>query len=102
VKSAVTRSTILSWVRVFLVLLVLVAFLAIPAAIIPNYVPDRSGGGLEIEPAPFLVMFGFGFVLAAGGHLYKSQFVVGLGIAIVFLALVLIPIALFVSGGGPG
>lgn len=85
--------------RVFLVLLVLVAFLAIPAAIIPDYVPDRSGGGLEIEPAPFLVMFGFGFVLAAGGHLYKSQFVVGLGIAIVFLALVLIPIALFVGGG---
>ena len=88
--------------RVFLVLLALVAFLAIPAAIIPNYVPDRAGGGLEIEPAPFLAMFGFGFVLAAGGHLYKSQFVVGLGIAIVFLALVLIPIALFVSGGGPG
>ena len=86
--------------RVFLVFLALVAFLAIPAAIIPNYVPERSGGGLEIEPAPFLVMFGFGFVLAAGGHLYKSQFVVGLGIAIVVLALVLIPIVLFVSGGG--
>ena len=86
--------------RVFLVLLALVAFLAIPAAIIPNYVPDRAGGGLEIEPTPFLVMFGFGFVLAAGGHLYKSQFVVGLGIAIVFLALVLIPVALVATGAG--
>lgn len=85
--------------RVLVVFLVLIAFLAIPAAIIPNYVPERSGGGLEVEPAPFLAMFGFGFVLAAGGHLYKSQFVVGLGIAIVCLALVLIPIALFVSGG---
>lgn len=86
--------------RVSLVFLALVAFLAIPAAIIPTYVPERSGGGLDIEPAPLLAMFGFGFVLAAGGHLYKSQFVVGLGIAIVFLALVLIPIALVVSGGG--
>ncbi|MDQ3648321.1 MAG: hypothetical protein M3433_07025 [Actinomycetota bacterium] len=86
--------------RVFLVFLALVAFLAIPAAIIPNYVPERSGGGLDVEPAPLLAMFGFGFMLAAGGHLYKSPFVVGLGIAIVFGALVLIPIALVVSGGG--
>lgn len=64
--------------------------------------PERGGGGLEIQPAPLLAMFGFGFVLAAGGHLYRSQFVVGLGIAIVFLALVLIPVALVVSGGGVG
>ncbi len=85
--------------RVLLVFLALIAFLAIPAAIIPNYVPERSGGGLDIEPAPFLAMFGFGFVLAAAGHLYKSQFVVGLGIAIVFLALVLVPVALFAAGG---
>lgn len=84
--------------RVLLVFLALIAFLAIPAAIIPNYVPDRSGGGLDIEPAPFLAVFGFGFVLAAAGHLYKSQFVVGLGIAIVFLALVLVPVALFAAG----
>ena len=55
---------------------------------------------MRITPAPLLAMFGFGFLLAAGGHLYKSRFVVGLGIAIVFLALVLIPIALVASGGG--
>lgn len=87
--------------RVLFVFLALVAFLAIPAAIIPNYVPERSGGGLNIEPAPFLAMSGFGFVLAVGGHLYKSQFAVGLGIAIVFLALVLVPLALFAAGGAP-
>ncbi len=86
--------------RGFLLLLALVAFLAIPAALIPNYVPERSGGGVEVQPAPFLAMFGFGFLLAAGGHLYKSQFVVGLGIAIVFLALVLVPVVLFVAGSG--
>ena len=86
--------------RGFLLLLALVAFLAIPAAIIPNYVPERSGGGIDVQPAPFLAMFGFGFLLAAAGHVYKSQFVVGLGIAIVFLALVLIPVALFIAGSG--
>ncbi len=43
-------------------------------------------------------MSGFGFVLAMGGHLYKSQFVVGVVIAIVFLALVLVPVALFAAG----
>jgi peptidoglycan/LPS O-acetylase OafA/YrhL len=87
-------------VRGFLLLLALVAFLAIPAILIPNYTPERAGGGIEVQPAPFLAMFGFGFLLAAAGHLYKSQFVVGLGIAIVFLALVLIPVALFATGGG--
>jgi hypothetical protein len=87
-------------VRVFLVFLALVLFLAIPAALIPNWVPDRAGGGSEIRPAPFLAMFGFGFLLAAAGHLYKSNFVVGLGIAIVFVAMVLIPIALYAGGAG--
>ncbi len=85
--------------RVFLVLLALVAFVAVPAAILPNWVPERSGGGLDVEPAPFLAMFGFGFLLAAGGHLYESQFAVGLGIAIVFVTLVAVPVALFAAGG---
>ena len=88
--------------RVFLVLLALVAFLAIPAAFLPNWVPERSGGGVDVQPAPFLAMFGFGFLLAAAGHLYKSRFAVGLGIAIVFLALVLIPVALFATGASGG
>ena len=86
--------------RGFLLLLALVAFLAIPAALLPDWTPDRSGGGLEVQPAPFLAMFGFGFLLALGGHVYKSNFVVGLGIAIIFLSLVLIPVALFAAGAG--
>ena len=84
--------------RGFLLLLGLVAFLAIPAILIPNWTPERAGGGLEVEPAPFLAMFGFGFLLAMGGHIYKSNFVVGLGIAIVFLSLVLVPVALYATG----
>ena len=86
--------------RGFLLLLALVAFLAIPAALIPNYVPERAGGVFDVQPAPFLAMFGFGFLLAMGGHIYKSQFVVGLGIAIVFLSLVLIPVVLVIAGSG--
>ena len=86
--------------RGFLLLLGLVAFLVIPAMFIPDWTPEGSGGGAEIKPAPFLAMFGFGFLLAMGGHIYKSNFVVGLGIAIVFLSLVLVPVALFASGAG--
>jgi hypothetical protein len=85
-------------VRGFLLLLALVAFLAIPAALLPDWTPDSSGGGVDLQPAPFLATFGFGFLLATGGHIYKSNFAVGLGIAIVFLSLVLIPLALFASG----
>ena len=78
--------------RGFLLLLGLVAFLAIPAMIIPDWTPESSGGGMEIKPAPFLAMFGFGFLLAIGGHIYKSNF------AIVFLSLVLVPVALYATG----
>lgn len=86
--------------RGFLLLLGLVLFLAVPAALIPNWIPDRTGGGANVQPAPFLAMFGFGFLVATVGHMYKSNFAVGLGIAIVFGALVLIPVALYVSGSG--
>ena len=86
--------------RGFLLLLALVAFLAVPAMLLPDWTPESSGGGVDVRPAPFLAMFGFGFLLALGGHIYESRFVVGLGIAIVFLALVLIPIALFATGAG--
>lgn len=78
--------------------LLLLSWLAIPGSVLPDFTPDRGGGGIEIRPAPFVALFGFGFLLAAGGHLYKSNFVVGLGLAIVMLALVLIPVALYVSG----
>ena len=36
--------------------------------------------------SPYLILMLVGFVLGAAGHLYKSKLVVGIGIAMIFLA----------------
>lgn len=42
----------------------------------------------ETNPAPFVLLMIFGFLLGCAGHLYKSPVTIGTGIAIAFLATV--------------
>jgi hypothetical protein len=46
------------------------------------------------SPEPFIALAGAGFAIGVLGHLAGSRFLVGLGIAIIFLATLLIPVAL--------
>ncbi len=45
--------------------------------------------------APFIVMAVAGFMLGVGGHVYKSKTAVALGIGLIFLATVILPLALY-------
>jgi hypothetical protein len=59
--------------------------------------PDRGpsqSGGFEISPNVFFAIFGVGFLLGMIGHVVKSRTLVAAGIALVFLATFLIPVAL--------
>jgi hypothetical protein len=69
----------------------LVTFLA--DFIDPNAGPDQSGD-FRVSPVFFIIMFGLGFALGTIGHLAKSRVLVAAGIALVFLATVLLPIGL--------
>jgi hypothetical protein len=40
----------------------------------------------EVPAAPVLLLMAMGVLVAIGGHLYGSRFVVGMGIFIIFLA----------------
>ena len=51
----------------------------------------------EIPAAPVLAIMAFGVLLAIGGHLYGSRLLVGVGIAIVFVATLVLPLALSIS-----
>jgi hypothetical protein len=51
----------------------------------------------ETSPWPFIILFGTGFGIGVLGHLYGSRLVVALGIAIVFVATLILPIALSIS-----
>jgi hypothetical protein len=59
----------------------------------PNSGPQQTGD-FRVSPVFFVVLFGIGFIVGIVGHLAKSRLLVGLGILFVFLATVLIPIAL--------
>ena len=51
--------------------------------------------------SPYLSMMVIGFVLGTVGHLYKSRLVVGIGIALIFLATLLLPLAVIATEDEP-
>jgi hypothetical protein len=68
-------------------LLVLADFLS------PNQGPEQTGD-FKVSPGFFVAMLGIGFLVGAIGHLVRSRTLVAVGITLIFLATVLIPIAL--------
>jgi hypothetical protein len=71
----------------------LLALLAQTDFLDPGAGPDDSGG-FRVSPTTFIVVFGLGFVIATFGHIIKSRTLVAIGVAMIFLATVLVPIAM--------
>jgi hypothetical protein len=57
----------------------------------------QQTGDFSTSPWPFIMLFGAGFGIGVLGHLYGSRVLVGFGIFIVFLATLILPLALTVS-----
>ena len=49
------------------------------------------------SPNPFIALMLGGFAVGTFGYLYGSRFIVGIGVAMIFLATLLIPLALSVG-----
>ena len=67
---------------------------------------DLIGAGIVIaqetadfstSPWPFIILFGAGFGIGVLGHLYGSKILVGFGIFVVFVATLILPLALSIS-----
>jgi hypothetical protein len=71
-----------------------VGFTAISAA---GAVLAQSSPAFETSPWPFIILFGAGFGIGVLGHLYGSKVMVAFGIAIVFVATLILPLALSIS-----
>jgi hypothetical protein len=54
----------------------------------------QSSPDFSTSPWPFITLFGVGFGIGVLGHLYGSRLLVGFGIGIVFLATLVLPLAL--------
>ena len=57
----------------------------------------QASPDFSTSPWPFIVLFGAGFGIGVLGHLYGSRLLVGFGIAIVFLATLVLPFVLSLS-----
>ncbi len=51
----------------------------------------------EPSPLPFIALMGLGFLVGIGGHVYRSNVAVATGIGMMFLATLLLPLALYLS-----
>jgi hypothetical protein len=49
------------------------------------------------SPVPFIVLMGVGFLIGVGGHVYKSRAAVATGIGLIFIATLLLPLALYAT-----
>ena len=49
------------------------------------------------SPTPFIALMVGGFAIGIFGYLYGSRFSVGIGVAMVFLATLVLPLAVYVS-----
>jgi hypothetical protein len=45
------------------------------------------------SPTPYIALMAIGFAVGVFGHLYGSRWVVAVGVALIFLATVLLPLA---------
>lgn len=50
---------------------------------------------------PYLALMLAGFAVGAGGHLYKSKVAVAIGILMIFLATLLLPLAVVITQDSP-
>ena len=57
----------------------------------------QDTGDFSTSPWPFISLFGAGFGIGVLGHLYGSKVLVAFGIAIVFAATLILPLALSLS-----
>jgi hypothetical protein len=49
------------------------------------------------SPVPFIVLMGVGFLIGVGGHVYGSRAAIATGIGLVFIATLLLPLALYAT-----
>ena len=49
------------------------------------------------SPAPFIALMALGFVVGTLGHIYRNQTAVGVGIALIFMATLLLPLLLYAT-----
>jgi hypothetical protein len=62
----------------------------------PGRGPEPSGD-FKVDPGFFFVLLGLGFLIGVIGHIAQSKLTIAIGLVMIFLATVLLPLALNVA-----
>ena len=49
------------------------------------------------SPAPFIALMALGFLVGVTGHIYRSRALIATGIGLIFIATLLLPLALYAT-----
>ena len=67
------------------------------AYLIADVLPIPRNFEFSPDPEPYIALFGIGFMIGVLGHIASSKTLVAAGILLVFLATVLLPVAMYLS-----
>ena len=59
--------------------------------------PPVPAAVFDPSPLPFVALMALGFLVGVAGHVYRSRVAIAAGIALVLIATVLLPLAVYVS-----
>jgi hypothetical protein len=67
------------------------------ALFIPTGKDTRVIFAFSPSPVPFIVLMTLGFVVGVTGHVYRSRPLVATGIGLIFIATLLLPLAIYAT-----
>ena len=70
------------------------------ALLLADVLPIPRNFEFSPDPGPYLMLMGAGFVVATIGHIASSKTVVAAGLLMIASSTVLLPLAMYLSGGG--
>jgi sulfite exporter TauE/SafE len=52
---------------------------------------------MDPSPLPLVALMALGFLIGTAGHVYRSRVVIATGIALIFIATLLLPLGLYLA-----
>jgi CHASE2 domain-containing sensor protein len=66
---------------------------------IPGDLPALPSQDVATDPKRYLILFALGFLIALFGHLTRSKTLIAVGLALIFVATVLLPLYFHFGNG---
>ena len=69
------------------------------AQLLADILPIDRNFEFSPDPGPYIAVFVIGFMVAVVGHIATSKTLIAAGLLMIFMATVLLPVAIYLGGG---